>query len=91
MDDREIRERLAMMINTFQLTKKQSNVCAMREIVQSYCSVFSACSTVQFDEALTKYQQAGKVFFPYAAELYKYVEINVVNLYDWNRPGYIRQ
>lgn len=88
MDDREIRARLAMMINTFQLTKKQSNVRAMREIVQSYCSVFSACSMRQFDEALTKYQQAGKVFFPYAAELYKYVDINVINLYDWNKPGY---
>lgn len=90
MNEEAIRQRLEAMTQIFQLARSQKTVVAMREIVKGYIQVFADVTESEFDEALTKYQQSGKYFFPYPGELYRYVDRNVINLYDWNKPGYRR-
>lgn len=88
MSEDEIRRSLENMLSFFQLARCQKTVKAMHGIVDGYIQVFADVTQSEFNEALTKYQQAGKCFFPYPGELYKYVDHNVVNLYDWNKLGY---
>lgn len=90
MSEEAIRKHLEYMMQIFQLTRCQKTVEAMREIVKGYIQVFADVTESEFVEALTKYQQSGKCFFPYPGELYKYVDHNVINLFDWNKPGYRR-
>lgn len=90
MSEEAIRMHLQSMMQTFQLARCQKTVLAMREIVKGYIQVFADVTESEFNEALTKYQQSGKCFFPYPGELYKYVDHNVINIYDWNKPGYRR-
>lgn len=88
MNEEAIRRRIEAMMQIFQLARNQKTVVAMREIVKGYIHVFADVTESEFDEALTKYQQSGKFFFPYPVELYKYVDHNVINFFDWNKPGY---
>lgn len=88
MNEEAIRRRIEAMMQIFQLARNQKTVVAMREIVKGYIHVFADVTESEFDEALTKYQQSGKFFFPYPGELYKYVDHNVINFFDWNKPGY---
>lgn len=90
MNEEAIRLRLEAMMQIFQLARSQKTVVAMREIVKGYIHVFADVTESEFNEALTKYQQAGKCFFPYPGELYKFVDHNAINIYDWNKPGYQR-
>jgi hypothetical protein len=88
VNEEAIRRRIEAMMQIFQLARNQKTVVAMREIVKGYIHVFADVTESEFDEALTKYQQSGKFFFPYPGELYKYVDHNVINFFDWNKPGY---
>lgn len=90
MSEETIRQHLESMMQIFQLARCQKTVVAMREIVKEYIQVFADVTESEFNEALTKYQQSGKCFFPYPSELYKFVDHNVINIYDWNKPGYRR-
>lgn len=88
MNEEAIRRHIEAMMQIFQLARSQKTVVAMREIVKGYIQVFADVTESEFDEALTKYQQSGKCFFPYPGELYKFVDHNVINFFDWNKPGY---
>jgi hypothetical protein len=88
VNEEAIRRRIEAMMQIFQLARNQKTVVAIREIVKGYIHVFADVTESEFDEALTKYQQSGKYFFPYPGELYKYVDHNVINFFDWNKPGY---
>lgn len=90
MSEEAIRKHLESMMQSFQLTRCQKTVMAMREIVKEYIKVFADVTESEFIEALTKYQQSGKCFFPYPGELYKHIDHNVINFFDWNKPGYRR-
>jgi hypothetical protein len=88
VNEEAIRRRIEAMMQIFQLARNQKTVVAMREIVKGYIHVFADVTESEFVEALTKYQQSGKFFFPYPGELYKFVDHNVINFFDWNKPGY---
>ena len=88
MNEEAIRRRIEAMMQIFQLARNQKTVYAMREIVKGYIQVFADVTESEFDEALIKYQQSGKCFFPYPSELYRHIDHNVINIYDWNKPGY---
>ena len=88
MNEEAIRRHLESMLQVFQLARSQKTVYAMREIVKGYTKVFADVTESEFIEALTKYQQSGKCFFPYPGELYRHIDHNVINIYDWNKPGY---
>ena len=90
MYEEAIRRHLESMLQVFQLARSQKTVYAMREIVNAYIQIFADVTESEFIEALTKYQHSGKCFFPYPGELYRHIDHNVINIYDWNKPGYRR-